>query len=50
MSPDRISAREQISVVMPAYNAQDTIEAAIRSALAQSWRELEILVVDDGSS
>ena len=31
----------KVSVVMPAYNAEQYIEAAIRSVLGQSWRELE---------
>jgi glycosyltransferase involved in cell wall biosynthesis len=38
------------SIVMPAYEAAATIEPAIRSALLQSVGDLEILVVDDGSS
>ncbi len=38
------------TIVMPAYEAATTIEAAIRSALLQSVRDLEIVVVDDGSS
>jgi len=39
-----------ISVGITCYNAQDTIERAIRSALAQDWPNTEILVVDDRSS
>lgn len=39
-----------VSVVMPAYNASAFIFEAIQSALAQSHRNLELLVVDDGSS
>ncbi len=38
------------SVVVAARNAADTIEVAVRSLLAQSWHNLEIIVVDDGSS
>ena len=33
-----------------AFNAEKTIEAAIRSALQQSWRPIEIVVVDDAST
>ena len=43
-------ARPLVSVVMPAYNAQDTILDAINSALSQTWDRLEVLVVDDGST
>jgi glycosyltransferase involved in cell wall biosynthesis len=39
-----------ISVVIPAYNAQEFIERTLRSALVQTYRNLEILVIDDGST
>jgi glycosyltransferase involved in cell wall biosynthesis len=39
-----------ISVVIPAYNAQSFLSRAIESALSQSLRPAEILVIDDGSS
>lgn len=38
------------SVVIPAYNAPATIGPAIESVLAQTRSELELIVVDDGSS
>lgn len=38
-----------VSVVMPAYNAEKFIGAAIESVLGQTFQDLEILVVDDGS-
>ena len=40
---------QRISVVLPAYNARDTIVPALRSALAQTAAPYEIVVVDDGS-
>ena len=39
-----------VSVVMPAYNRQATIAPALASVLGQSYRHLELLVVDDGST
>lgn len=39
-----------ISVVIPAFNAEETIERALDSVLGQSHRDLEVIVVDDGSS
>jgi glycosyltransferase involved in cell wall biosynthesis len=39
-----------ITVGICCYNAADTIERAIGSALAQTWANLEVLVVDDAST
>ena len=39
-----------VSVVIPAYNAQTTIEETVRSVIKQTHRSLEILIVDDGST
>lgn len=40
----------KISAVIPTYNREQLIGRAIRSALAQEYAALEIIVVDDGSS
>ena len=40
---------EKISIVIPAYNCEKTIERCVGSALAQTYTNLEIIVVDDGS-
>lgn len=45
-----VSRQPSVSVVIPAYNAADSVGAAISSALSQTHTPLEILVVDDGSS
>lgn len=39
-----------VSVVMPAYNAEKYIAEAIRSVLAQTHTNWELLIVDDGST
>lgn len=39
-----------ISVVIPALNAEATIERAIESVLGQTHSDLEVIVVDDGST
>jgi len=39
-----------VSVGITCFNAEDTIERAIRSAQAQTWLPLEIVVVDDSST
>jgi glycosyltransferase involved in cell wall biosynthesis len=39
-----------VSVVMPAYNAESTIRSSLRSVLNQTFVQLDIIVVDDGST
>ena len=38
-----------VSVVIPAYSAESTIGRALESAVAQDWRDVEVIVVDDAS-
>jgi glycosyltransferase involved in cell wall biosynthesis len=42
--------RPYVSVIIPAYNSAAFLPAAIASVRAQAWEELEIVVVDDGST
>ena len=39
-----------LSVVIPCYNASSTIEECVLSVMDQSLTDLEIIVVDDGST
>jgi glycosyltransferase involved in cell wall biosynthesis len=39
-----------VSVIVPCYNGAAFLEETLRSALAQSYAEVEVLVVDDGST
>ena len=39
-----------VSVIIPVYNGQETVAEAVRSALALTYRNLEVIVVDDGST
>ena len=39
-----------VSILIPAFNAQEWIADSIRSAIAQTWESKEIIVVDDGST
>jgi len=39
-----------VSVIMPAYNSETFIEESVRSVLGQTFSDLELLVVDDGST
>jgi succinoglycan biosynthesis protein ExoO len=38
------------SIIIPAYNAAETLEAAMASAMTQTERDIEILIVDNGST
>jgi len=41
---------QKISVVIPSYNHQDYVLQAVESVLQQDWRNIDLIVIDDGST
>jgi len=46
----RSSHSPAVSILTPAYNAAEYLDEAVRSALAQTVEDLELIVIDDGST
>jgi glycosyltransferase involved in cell wall biosynthesis/SAM-dependent methyltransferase len=44
-----VSLKPKVSLIIPVYNGADYLRDAIRSAMAQTYENIEIIVVDDGS-
>ena len=42
--------RPKISVIVPIYNAELYLEQCIESVLNQTLRDIELLLIDDGST
>ena len=40
---------ESVSVIVPVYNVEEHIEKCLDSIVGQTYKELEIILVDDGS-
>src|SRR5665213_868358 len=40
----------RVSILMPAFNSAATLPRAVRSALEQDLRDIEVVIIDDGSS
>lgn len=41
---------KRLSVVVPVYNVEDYLETSVNSILAQSYPNMELILVDDGST
>ena len=44
------TAIPKVSVLLAVYNAESYVEVAIRSILTQSFKDIELILIDDGSS
>lgn len=40
----------KVSVIMPVYNSGEYLKTAVYSILSQSLKEIELILVDDGST
>lgn len=47
---DKITNQIKVSVVIPVYNVELYVEKAVRSIMSQTLKEIEIIVVNDGST
>jgi glycosyltransferase involved in cell wall biosynthesis len=50
LAPQRTEFRPSVTVLVPVYNRAGPLVEAVQSCLDQTWRPIEILVIDDGSS
>lgn len=47
---DLFATKPLVSVLMPAYNHQNYVQEAIESIINQTYENIELIVIDDGSS
>ena len=45
----RGEAMEKVSIIVPIYKVEDYLDNCVQSILSQTYRDLEIILVDDGS-
>ena len=46
----KTKGESMISVIIPVYNAQHYLDESVQSVLRQTYADLEILLIDDGST
>jgi hypothetical protein len=48
-APPRVEAPQRVSVVVTAYRPDEGLITAVRSIVGQTWANVEVVIVDDGS-
>jgi glycosyltransferase involved in cell wall biosynthesis len=48
--PSQINYSPKISVILPVYQGEKTVKLAIKSILRQSYQNIELIIVNDGSN
>lgn len=46
---EKINNNDMVSIIMPVYNGEAYIKRSIESVLSQSYEDIEVIIVDDGS-
>ena len=41
---------KKVSIIIPVYNMKDYLEEAIESVISQTYKNIEIIIIDDGSN
>ena len=44
-----MSKKDKISIIIPVYNAENSLDKCITSVLNQTYRNIEIFLINDGS-
>ncbi len=42
--------KSKVSIIVPIYNSEKTIERCIKSLISQTYKNIEIILIDDGSN